>query len=489
MSAHSEPQLHAHSRTPQRHPCASPSPPPRRGRRGLVVQRVIKETIAAVQYPQLMRTNYQDWAILMHVNLEAAGLWHAIEPEDDDDIEYRDDRLALAAILRSVPAEMLGTLGHKCTARSAWEALKTMHVGVERVREANAQQLRREFIAMSFKDGEGVEEFANRITGLANNLRLLGNNITDKEVVKKMMQIVPDYLEQVAISIETLLDLNTISIKEVTRRLRAVEQRRKPPPVYDNQGRLMLCEEDWAAKLKLRDAETGNSSDGKKKKKKTNKSRAKGRGGGASDSKQQSPPAAAQSEKNPDRCKNCGKRGHWAKDCWSKLKRAEAHVVEGEEESEPVQLMASACLPHDPSLTPPAPVSDFAGAATKPIRVVEAKVYAQFDDNSSHDEGLWYLDTRATNHMSGCWGAFSDLDPKIHGSVNFGDGFEVAIEGSGTVVFQGCHGEHTPLTGVFFILRLTTNIISLGQLNEGDCDVHINKGLLRIRDKQGRLLT
>ena len=42
-----------------------------------------------------------------------------------------------------------------------------------------------------------------------------------------MLQVVPDHLEQVAISIETLLDVNDLTVEEVTERLRNVEQRKK----------------------------------------------------------------------------------------------------------------------------------------------------------------------------------------------------------------------------------------------------------------------
>ena len=102
------------------------------------------------------------------------------------------------------------------------------------MREANAQQLRREFSALVWKESENAEDFANRITGLAADLRILGDNITDAEIVRKMLQVVPEHLAQVAISIETLLDISTISVEEVTGRLRAVVQRRKPAPVLDN---------------------------------------------------------------------------------------------------------------------------------------------------------------------------------------------------------------------------------------------------------------
>lgn len=66
-----------------------------------------------------------------------------------------------------------------------------------------------------------------RITTLANQLRVLGDDISKKEVIKKLLHAVPDKLEQVAISLETLLDLDNMSIEEAAGHLHVVEQRRK----------------------------------------------------------------------------------------------------------------------------------------------------------------------------------------------------------------------------------------------------------------------
>jgi hypothetical protein len=68
------------------------SPPERR----VIIERVIKEVLASVQYLMLTRTNYNEWSLLMRVNLRAQGLWHAIDPEEEDVIKYCDDRLACA---------------------------------------------------------------------------------------------------------------------------------------------------------------------------------------------------------------------------------------------------------------------------------------------------------------------------------------------------------------------------------------------------------
>jgi hypothetical protein len=107
--------------TPPRRNCpVSPSPlPPPRGHRPpgqlIIVERVIKEASRSVQYPMLTRTNYNEWSLLMRVNLQAQGLWQAVELEEEVVIEYHDDRLAFTVILHAVPPEMLASLATKRT--------------------------------------------------------------------------------------------------------------------------------------------------------------------------------------------------------------------------------------------------------------------------------------------------------------------------------------------------------------------------------------
>ena len=90
--------------------------------------------------------------------------------------------------------------------------------------------------------------------------------------------------------------------------------------------------------------------------------------------------------------------------------------------------------------------------------------------------------------MTSARSAFSELDSGIHGTVKFGDGSVVGIEGRGTVLFNCKSGEHQALTGVYHIPRLTTNIISLGQLEEDGFKILLESGFLRIWDRRWRLL-
>ena len=150
----------------------------------------------------------------------------------------------------------------------------------------------------------------------------LGGSISETEIVKKMLQVVHDHLEQVAISIETLLDVNDLTVEEVTGRLRNVEQRKKNTiSAVDKEGRLLLTEEEWLARLKLRD-DTGESNgpSSRKGSKKPWKSRRCMHGKEADQKKEES------IDDGPIQCLYCGKRGHLSKNCWSKLRNKETAI-------------------------------------------------------------------------------------------------------------------------------------------------------------------
>jgi hypothetical protein len=75
--------------------------------------------------------------------------------------------------------------------------------------------------------------------------------------------------------------------------------------------------------------------------------------------------------------------------------------------------------------------------------------------------------------MTGDRSVFSKLNHDVRGTVRFGDGSVAEIEGSGTIIFSCKNGEHRVLTGVYYLPRLTANIISVGQLDESGCRILI----------------
>ena len=67
----------------------------------------------------------------------------------------------MVGLLRSVPSELWSTLAVKKTVKQVWDAVKALWIGDERACDASAQQLRQEFGAISFQEGETVNEFAS----------------------------------------------------------------------------------------------------------------------------------------------------------------------------------------------------------------------------------------------------------------------------------------------------------------------------------------
>ena len=90
--------------------------------------------------------------------------------------------------------------------------------------------------------------------------------------------------------------------------------------------------------------------------------------------------------------------------------------------------------------------------------------------------------------MTGSKEAFSELDGHVTGTVKFGDGSRVTIRGCGTIIFRYQNGEHRALTNVYYILQPRSSIISISQLDERGSEVLIKDGVLRIRDREQRLL-
>jgi hypothetical protein len=222
---------------------------------------------------------------------------------------------------------------------------------VDRVKEANAERLRHEFTELRFKPGEGVEDFSLRVIALAHQLRILGEDITDKEVVKKVLHSMPEKLEHVAISMETLLDLNALSIKEATSYLLAAEQRKKKgaTPVSDAEGWLLLTEEEWAAHMKFK--ENGGSSRGSNTGGGGERGRDRGRGRGHGRRGDGASQTSRDDTMACGACHTCGKVGHYACDCRSKKKQGEAHVAQDEEAS--LLLMVSGVADSEPVAPPP----------------------------------------------------------------------------------------------------------------------------------------
>lgn len=100
---------------------------------------------------------------------------------------------------------------------------------------------------------------------------------------------------------------------------------------------------------------------------------------------------------------------------------------------------------------------------TELVPLKEYNVEREFGTRPKNTKS-WYLDTGASNHMTGCEDVFTNIDKSVKGSVKFGDGSVVEIHGRGAVLIKAANEEHKVLTGSISLLASVTISLVLDNL-------------------------
>jgi hypothetical protein len=156
------------------------------------------------------------------------------------------------------------------TAKEAWEAIKVMRVGDNCVRASTAQHLLRQFENATFKEGESIEDFSISLSGMVwDGSTSHHSRLEEPKVVGKFLRSVPHQYRQIVVAIQSLLDIDKLTLANVTGWLKvAKDELEAPPPTVSHAGKLYLSKEAWVEKWKARDS------------KKPSGDRSGGRGGG-----------------------------------------------------------------------------------------------------------------------------------------------------------------------------------------------------------------
>ncbi|XP_023770494.1 uncharacterized protein LOC111919112 [Lactuca sativa] len=157
--------------------------------------------------------------------------------------------MALVVIYQGILEDLLLSLAEKKKTKEAWEALKTMFVGADRVKIARIQTLKTEFEALSMKESEGVDEFVVKVINTVSTLRTLGDIIEESYMVKKLLRVVPSKFLLIASTLEQFGDVETMLVEEVIGRLKAHKERMKGHGENDER-KLLLTYKEWSERNK-----------------------------------------------------------------------------------------------------------------------------------------------------------------------------------------------------------------------------------------------
>ncbi|XP_013594761.1 PREDICTED: uncharacterized protein LOC106302908 [Brassica oleracea var. oleracea] len=144
--------------------------------------------LSTIKCPMLTATNYTVWSMRMKITLRIHKVWEVVEA-DSKNGEKND--MALGLLFQSIPESLILQVGELETAKKVWEAIKTRHVGAERVKEAWLQTLMTEFGRLKMKDSKSIDDFGGKLSELASKSAALGVTIEEAKLVKKFLMSLP----------------------------------------------------------------------------------------------------------------------------------------------------------------------------------------------------------------------------------------------------------------------------------------------------------
>ncbi|KAI0529711.1 hypothetical protein KFK09_002268 [Dendrobium nobile] len=429
--------------------------------------------MASFQVPLLKTVDYDNWSIKMKALLGAHDVWEIVEkgydePSDESALSLtqkdslRDsrkrDKKALFLIYQALDDDGFEKISIATSAKQAWEKLQVSYNGEEKVKKVRLQTLRRQFDVLQMKEGETVSDYFSRVLSISNQLKRNGEKLEDVTIIEKILRSLESRFESVTTVIEETKDLQEMTIEQLLGSLQAYEERKKMNEGITEQLlkldlKSVKKDERFNNSYKSyrgrgRGQGRGRATEQEKEFSNNNQEReehsTRGRGRGRSNSRY---------EKSQVKCYNCNKFGHYAKECRAPKSKVNerANYIEEERKEDGTLLLA-------------------------------------YKDNERCEDGTWYLDTGASNHMCGKRSMFMELDESVGGNVSFGDNSKIEVKGKGNILIRLKNGKHQFIFNVYFVPNMKSNILSLGQLLEKGYDIHLQNNYLFLKDNIGTLI-
>ncbi|XP_044481985.1 uncharacterized protein LOC123208516 [Mangifera indica] len=165
--------------------------------------------------------NYHIWVVKMKAFLRGVRLWQYVDEEKTPPLLGPNPTLNQIRM-------------HEEEATKGPRALSIIHQamheidsqGNERSRQMLALNLRREFEVLKMKEVEMIQEYTNRTMKVVNQIRLIGEKLSDQRIVEKILVSIPERYEAKISSLEDSKNFSDLTLSEVVNALKAQDQRR-----------------------------------------------------------------------------------------------------------------------------------------------------------------------------------------------------------------------------------------------------------------------
>ena len=175
-------------------------------------------------------TDYLTWRARMKLLLQCEKLWShvkgrnsvmpVVEDDEDDDLLQEwieNDNKAQAMIQLSLNNEQFQHVRECTTARIAWKTLKKVHMKKGAVNELI---IRHKLTSMQKLESETIEQYLCRVRSVARELRAIGGQLPDKDIISIILKGLP--IEYIDVS-SSILRGDVGSIAQAVNDLRAHE--------------------------------------------------------------------------------------------------------------------------------------------------------------------------------------------------------------------------------------------------------------------------
>ncbi|GKB92484.1 ribonuclease H-like domain-containing protein [Tanacetum coccineum] len=204
-------------------------------------------TISNIKLPILKKEEYDIWAMEMEHYLEYIDndVWKVIQngnskkristgkdgvvrilpPVSAAEIHaVEKERKARLILLMAIPKEHLRRFHGKDDAKEIWEAIRTRFGGNANSKKMQKAVLKQQFEAFTISSSEGLEKGYDRFQQLLSQLEAHGAEVSTEDANHKFLRSLPPAWSNLAMTMRTKPDVDTLSIDDLYNNLRVFEQ-------------------------------------------------------------------------------------------------------------------------------------------------------------------------------------------------------------------------------------------------------------------------